>query len=135
LAVKLPDGLTIAVIGLRDLVQCKKTQRDKDWLMLKRLVDNDILLHRAHPRRGQATWWLTECRSAETLIDLAHQFPSQAKRTSGQRPLIRHAIAGDVRPLTVALMEEEQLERERDREYWKPLRDELEHMRRERPRR
>ena len=28
--VELPDGLKIPVIGLRDLVQCKKTQRDKD---------------------------------------------------------------------------------------------------------
>ena len=35
----------IDIISLRDIVQCKKTQRDKDWFMLKRLVENDILLH------------------------------------------------------------------------------------------
>lgn len=129
--VALPDDLRIPVIGLRDLVQCKKTQRDKDWLMLRRLVDNDILLRRAQPRRGQVSWWLSECRSPEILIELARQSPSSARRVARKRRLIRHAVAGDGALLEAALLEEEQVERDRDREYWQPLRAELESMRHE----
>lgn len=133
--VALPDGLRIPVIGLRDLVQCKKTQRDKDWFMLRRLVENDIRLHRERPRRGQVRWWLLECRTAETLMSLAAEFPQEAKRLVQRRPLLRSALAGDESALTTALAEEERREREQDREYWKPLREELESMRRERLRR
>ena len=34
----LQDGTVCELISLRDLVQAKKTQRDKDWPMLRRLV-------------------------------------------------------------------------------------------------
>lgn len=37
------DGIKVDLIGLEDLVQCKKTQRDKDWFMLQRLIEIDIL--------------------------------------------------------------------------------------------
>ncbi len=42
--VKTEEGKSIQVIGLEDLVQSKKTQRDKDWLMIDRLIRNDIML-------------------------------------------------------------------------------------------
>jgi len=132
--VALPDGLKVPVIGLRDLVQCKKTQRDKDWFMLRRLVENDVRLHRAQPQRGQLRWWLLECRSAETLIRLAAEFAQEAQRLTKQRPLLQYALSGDEPSLTAALAEEERRERERDREYWQPLRAELEKMRRGRSR-
>ena len=48
--------------------------------------------------------------------------------------LIQFAIIGEESELTTALLDEEGLERERDRQYWKPLREELEKMRRERSR-
>lgn len=132
--VELPDGQIIPIIGLRDLVQSKKTQRDKDWFMLRRLVENDIRLNREGPRRGQASWWLMECRNPETLTDLANVFTQEAKRLVKKRPLIQFAIRGEEPELTTALLDEEGLERERDRKYWKPLREELEKMRRERSR-
>lgn len=50
----LPDGLTVDVIGLSDLVVSKKTQRDKDWPMIRRLMEVSYLAeHRVlrPPRR------------------------------------------------------------------------------------
>ena len=130
--VRLPGGEAIHVLSLRDLVQSKKTQRDKDWLMLKRLVDNDILLHRKSPRRPQVRWWLLECRSAEFLMELAREYPKAARRCAAARPALHRAVAGDVPALEAALFEEERAERQKDREYWTPLRQELEQLRRER---
>jgi hypothetical protein len=37
--ITLPDGFSIDAMSLHDLVQAKKTQRDKDWPMLRRLVE------------------------------------------------------------------------------------------------
>ena len=36
-----PDGTTYELTALSDLVRSKKTQRDKDWPTLRRLVDGD----------------------------------------------------------------------------------------------
>lgn len=130
--VRLSRGESIEVLGLRDLVESKKTQRDGDWLMLRRLVDNDIFLHRTRPRRGQVGWWLRECRSVETLVTLARDHPGQAKRCATVRPSLNHAIAGDPLALEDAIRQEERVERAKDRAYWGPLKQELERMRRRR---
>ncbi len=39
----LPDGTRCEVMGLADLVQAKKTQRDKDWPMLKSVAHVRLL--------------------------------------------------------------------------------------------
>ncbi|MBM4050363.1 MAG: nucleotidyltransferase family protein [Planctomycetes bacterium] len=127
--VRLPEGGSVHVLGLRDLVQSKKTQRDKDWLMLRRLVDNDLLLRRERPQLKQVRWWLRECRTAENILSLARQYPEVAKSCAAVRPVLRKALAGDVVALRVALQQEEDAEREKDRGYWKPLRQELERLR------
>jgi len=47
--VTLPDGFSIDVLSLPDLVRAKKTQRDKDWPMLRRLVEAHYFQYRDHP--------------------------------------------------------------------------------------
>lgn len=37
--IALPDGTKCDLPSVPDLVQAKKTQRDKDWLMIRRLVE------------------------------------------------------------------------------------------------
>ncbi len=37
--IELPDGTSCDLLSLPDLVQAKKTQRDKDWPMIRRLVE------------------------------------------------------------------------------------------------
>jgi hypothetical protein len=44
--VELPDGTTFDLLSLPDLVQAKKTQRDKDWPMIRRLVEADFFARR-----------------------------------------------------------------------------------------
>jgi len=131
--VRLPSGEMLPVIGLRDLVQSKKTQRDKDWFMLRRLVENDIRRHRRRPAAGQASWWLRECRDPALLIELALEHPRAARSAARARPLLEDALAGDAAGVAAALADEERRERDADREYWKPLREELARMRRARP--
>jgi hypothetical protein len=122
----LPDGGLLPVIGLRDLVQSKKTQRDKDWVMLRRLIENDIAKHGKHPTPDQVRWWLAEAREPISLISLAAELPKDAQRALIKRPLLRAAISGDGAQLAADLWQEEQLEKAEDRAYWDPLRKEVE---------
>lgn len=127
--VKPRNGRTIDVIGLRDLVKSKKTQRDKDWLMLKRLVNNDIGLNKYEQREEHVKWWLQECRDADILSELAEKFPKIIKDCIAGRPLLSSVISSDTYKLNAQLREEERRERQEDREYWMPLRKELEMLR------
>ena len=45
-SVELAFGYACDVLGLPDLVQAKKTQRDLDWVMLRRLVEMDPAFRR-----------------------------------------------------------------------------------------
>ena len=126
---KLKGGITINILGLADLVQSKKTQRDKDWSMLKRLVENDMILNKANSSKGKIRWWLLESRNVESLVKLTQNYPALAKKCVSQRPLLSLAIQQDIKNLSEQLVEEELLERSRDVEYWKPLRKELEGLR------
>ena len=127
--VLLKNGNSIHVIGLRDLVQSKKTQRDKDWLMLKRLVENDYSLKKDKPSPERIKWWLWECRDVNILIELAGRYPAIAKECFAHRPLLSLAINKNIEKLDSALHEEELQERQKDIEYWALLRKELEMLR------
>lgn len=127
--ISLKEGNIIDIISLRDLVQSKKTQRDKDWLMLKRLVGNDIILHGDAPTGDQLRWWFCESRSASRLIELAKEYPKIAKRCVANRPLLSYGIKGDIKKLDQQLQKEELVERKKDIKYWTPLKKELEILR------
>lgn len=127
--ISLPGGYRIDIIGLRDLGQSKKTQRDKDWLMLKRLIENDIILHKDNPSKEHLRWWFRESREASRLIELAKAYPQLARNCLRQRALLSFAIQGKVKELGRQLYKEELLEREKDVEYWAPLKRELETLR------
>lgn len=123
------EGLVIDIIGLKDLVQSKKTQRDKDWLMLKRLVEDDIVLNKVHHSDERVRWWLLESRNPDSLIMLAGKYPKIAKECVTDRLLLSKAINPDIQKLTLNLQEEEVREHQKDIEYWAPLRKELERLR------
>lgn len=125
----LKNGSVIDVIGLRDLVQSKKTQRDKDWFMLKRLVESDIILNKDKPSENRVRWWFRECRDVGILIELAKKYPKLAKACTADRPLLSLAIISDTKKLALRLRNEEMSERQKDVEYWAPLKRELETLR------
>jgi len=131
LVVELPDVGEVGVLCLPDLVAAKKTQREKDWPMIRRLIEADIFQNVENARRDQIVFWLKECRTPELLVLLARKFPEECKEGLKQRPLIRCLIEGKPGDLEPRLKEEQTREIEADREYWRPLRNELEQWRRE----
>lgn len=131
-SVEMEDGLRIEVLGLPDLVLAKKTQRDKDWPMIRRLLEANYKQHRDSPTAAQVDFWLREARTASLLADVALKHPSQAAAVIPSRPLVALASQGNSEAVDVALAAEEKTEREADRAYWTPLRAELEQMRKQR---
>ena len=128
------SGDIVDVLSLPDLVTAKKTQRDKDWPMIARLVEAHYARHAAAPDPAAVEFWLRESRSPDILIDVAATRPEDCRRLEPVRPLLAAARAGDRGGLAAALRAEEDAEREADRRYWAPLKLELERLRRDRRR-
>ena len=128
-SVELGSGLTADLMALPDLVKAKKTQRDKDWPMIRRLVEADYV--RSQPQAGekQILFWLRECRTPSMLMELVAFHPQQVIKVESKRPLLALARAGNEAGLERALITEESEERQADRKYWQPLRRELETLR------
>jgi hypothetical protein len=126
----LPDNLACHLLSLPDLVKAKKTQRDKDWPMIRRLLEAHYFQYQNNPTRAQIAFWLLELRTPELLVDTAQHYPRICGRLAVDRPLLAHALSGNTEDIANALLEEELKERKKDRLYWLPLRKELEILRR-----
>ena len=123
------DDGTIELMSLPDLVQAKKTQRDKDWPMVRRLIEVNYFANRENSSREQIRFWFLELRTPDLLIELAKeqgQIPAPLHR---KRPLLELAAKVSKSSLAYELLAEDQREREADREYWAPLKKELETLR------
>jgi len=131
-SIHLPGGTACEAMSLPDLVQAKKTQRDKDWPMIRRLMESHYYEHREKATSSRVKFWLRELRTPELLMEVARGHPKEAASVQRNRRLLsfaRHRQFGEV---VQALAQEEQLEREKDRKYWEPLKAELEALRRKR---
>jgi hypothetical protein len=126
---ELPDGTKCDLLSLPDLVQAKKTQRDKDWPMIRRLVEAHYFAHRARAGAAQIRFWLRELRTPQLLMEVAKGRPALARQLAPGRPLLKHATAGKLRRLERALLAEENHVRAEDKAYWSPLLKELETLR------
>lgn len=122
------EGQEYDVVSLHDLVRSKKTQRDKDWPMIRRLVEADYVA-RSEPSEADLEFWLRESRTPAMLISLAVQHPEMTDKLGRVRSLLGAAQAGDVPGVEEGLDEEYRVAREADRAYWEPLRRELETLR------
>jgi len=122
--------VVIDVLSLPDLVQAKKTQRDKDWPMIARLVEANYFANQDDPTPEQIEFWLRELRTPALLVDVARHHADPFRRIVAQRPLLTFALEGDESALAEALRSEENQEREADRRYWEPLKRTLERLRR-----
>jgi hypothetical protein len=127
--IELPDGTRCDLLSLPDLVQAKKTQRDKDWPMIRRLVEAHYFQNNAKPNPAQIRFWLQELRTPELLVEVARSNAVLCRRLVSQRRLLAKAASGNVGELERALNNEETAERARDKRYWLPLRAELENLR------
>ncbi len=127
--IELPEGTRCDLLSLPDLVQAKKTQRDKDWPMIRRLVEAHYFQNNAKPNPAQIRFWLQELRTPQLLVEVAQRHTRLCRRLVSTRPLLTHAAPGKIKELERALMAEEFAERERDQRYWLPLRAELDTLR------
>jgi hypothetical protein len=123
------DGDRFDLLSLSDLVQAKKTQRDRDWPMVRRLVEVHYLSNREHGAPDQVGFWLAELRTPALLAEAASLYPDRAAALAGRRPALALVARADAEAVEAALAEEERIEREADRRYWQPLREELERLR------
>ncbi|HUT36696.1 MAG TPA: hypothetical protein VNE39_24625 [Planctomycetota bacterium] len=130
-AVEVQGTGEVPVLSLPDLVQSKKTQRDKDWGHIRRLVESDYLARRSEADEEDMLWWLAELRTAPYLIELVRARPELVTRVERRRWLAERGLRGED-AIGAALLDEEQQERADDRAYWAPLRRELEHLRQSR---
>ena len=123
-------GLDLNLLDVPDLVEAKKTQRDKDWPVVTLLVDIHYREHAHEPTPERIRFWLGQSRTPETVVEIARRFPNEAGELIADRPLLVSALAGDVAALRDGIAEEERRDRQRDREYWAPLKAEMEVFRR-----
>jgi len=125
------DGSVFELLSVEDLVQAKKTQREKDWPVIDALVEGHYRALAGEPTPKRVAFWLAESRTPERLIFLAQRFPEEARSKANRRPLLRLACSGESEALREALDAEVRAEQAKDRAYWAPLKAEIEFFRRE----
>jgi hypothetical protein len=125
----LQAGVTYELLSVEDLVRAKKTQRDKDWPMIRRLVEAHYNQFRTEPTADMIRFWLRESRTPAMLSAVSNSHPSLRKDVEGVRPWITELDLDNVEKVERALHEEERAERSLDEEYWRPLKQELVELR------
>ncbi len=128
--IKDENGETFELFSVEDLVQAKKTQREKDWPMIDALIEGHYRALGGTPTPERIAFWLAESRTPERLIGLAGRFPNEARVQTRRRPLLGLALSGESDALRVALDAEVRAEQAKDRAYWAPLKAEFEAFRR-----
>jgi hypothetical protein len=135
-SIKTLEGVgDVDIMGLEDLVVAKKTRSDKDWPMVRRLVDVHYSEFANSPTVTRVNFWLRELRTPEALIDCVRRAPAQAATIAATRHATARAIevartGGSLSAVRIALVDEEVRERADDEAYWRPLLREQEVMRR-----
>jgi hypothetical protein len=128
------DGVVIDMLSLPDLVRAKKTQRAKDWPMVRRLIEAHWFQNERDATPARIDFWFRECRTAELLLEMVGRFGSEAQAIQSERPVVAAALGGDIEAVERALEEERHAIVREDKAYWVPLREKLESLRRRRPR-
>lgn len=123
------ETLEVDLLALSDLVAAKKTQRDKDWPMIRRLLEANWFTFRDASTEERIRFWLTELRTPELLIECTTAWTDAASEVALSREAVRAALQGDTAYVEQTLADEQERERALDRAYWAPLREELERLR------
>ena len=126
------NGVQALLMGGQACVFYGAAQVSKDWPIIELLVTIHYRENGASPRADWIVFWLREARTPELLVELSARFPAETHALSSARPLLPHALAGDLEALRPALDAEVRAEQAKDRAYWAPLRQELEVLRHER---
>jgi hypothetical protein len=130
---------SLPTVGIPDLVELKKTQRPRDYPIITRLVLSQLLQMRGRLDQAQTTWALENVFTAGGLRTVVHDHaeiatalrssidaPGEAARTwdggaeltLDQEEALDSWLEGKMAPL-----------RRADRAFWRPVIDELRHLR------
>ena len=118
-------GESIDLLAMEDLVRAKKTQRDKDWPMIRRLVEESYFTRSAQATEDVIRFWLRELRTPQLLLEVAADYPELSRAEAELRPAVQAALLGSADRVSEALETEELEERRKDQVYWAPLKREL----------
>lgn len=129
---KLDEGVTVDIVSLQDLVTMKKTQRDKDWTHIRRLIEAHYRENHEKKSKENILFWLMESRTSEILREAIGMDAGIAETARAKRPLLRKISDCTDEELRDMLLAEEKEEKKADREYWQPLLKELEQFRHQR---
>lgn len=116
------NDLKFEVMSLPDLVAAKKTQRDKDWPMIRALLEAHYSQFQSEATSQRIVFWLQELRTPALLREVAMLWGNDSAREAA---VLASKGANDTE-IEHALRDEEERERELDRIYWRPLKAELE---------
>jgi len=122
-------GAIYQLLGIEDLVKAKKTQRDKDWPMIRRLVDAHYDEFNQQPTDERVRFWLRESRTPDVLIAVAAAYPKLLQEMLPRRPLLVETLGASRTEVQRELDIEQEAEKRLDHGYWEPLRRELEMLR------
>ena len=128
------NGITYELLSIEDLVNAKKTQRDKDWPMIRRLVEAHYDQMKDSPTTDMVKFWLRELRTPTLLIAVARQYPQLVADVAATRTWLQDLASLNRDSIEQLLVQEESHERALDEAYWRPLKAELEALRQERRR-
>lgn len=78
---------------------------------------------------GLVGFWLRELRTPELLLEVVAAHREIARSAGRPRPAVEAALSDSPGDVAAALEASEREERHRDREYWAPLKRELEELR------
>lgn len=62
------EELEVTTIAIPDFDKAKKTQRDKDWPMIKRLVEASYFRNESEVNNETVEFWFHELRTPEILL-------------------------------------------------------------------
>lgn len=127
--IEFDDGIRFELLGIEDLVLAKKTQRDKDWPMIRRLVDAHYEQFCNEPTNDRVRFWLRESRTPAILVAVSKKHADLSQEATERRPLLAMATKGGETELSRLLAIEQAREAEADRAYWEPIKQELEQLR------
>jgi hypothetical protein len=127
--IELEDETFIDLLAIADLVTAKKTQREKDSPMIRRLVDAHYWEFSGCANEKQIDFWLLESRSPDVLVELSQSAPMICRRLSVTRPLLNFAQDNEYQRLHQELAIEKKTSMQADQAYWQLLIKELEILR------
>ncbi|MBW1855093.1 MAG: nucleotidyl transferase AbiEii/AbiGii toxin family protein [Deltaproteobacteria bacterium] len=128
--------LSVPVIDIKRLIATKKTERDKDYTVIKDLVD--LLFEEVRSNRSQRkkflTWLLQELRTPKYLKTITREWEygkQYALKTGREAAILACSKNATEEEIQAALDKEKEILRKADKQYWKPIRNEIKIMRQE----